>query len=268
MKLSERLVAVVWLTKIFSQIHKVPSSEWILSTWQKPRPIWEGQILTEQILLLDWTVSKIMGILPCLMIEVGGSSSLCWAEGPEVFKKAGQISYDSNSASVIPPWPPYQFLLLGFCIEFMPWLPSEMDCDLECGRLRKALSSPSCFWLRCSNTATEALRVSVWLETYLVLKPHLSFLLLVKLFLSYFSSPSLLDFLISLSLQMFLPLLNHQSFLSICLFAIQSAPQMGSDVPLTFLKSLFPNSIIITQSFCYIKCDFLEQRLELVHFHE
>lgn len=52
-----------------------------------------------------------------------------WALGS--IRKQAEQAMESNLVSSISPWLLVQFLLPGCCLEFLPWLPSEMNYNIK-----------------------------------------------------------------------------------------------------------------------------------------
>lgn len=68
--------------------------------------------------------------------------------GLDSLRKVGELEPGNESVSSIP----WGFLPAGSCSEFLSWLNSVMDCNLE-GKAKTTLSSPRCFWPRCLSWA-------------------------------------------------------------------------------------------------------------------
>lgn len=117
---------------------------WFLSTWHKPKLIWE-EILIEKIPLLDRPVGKFVGPFPWLTVNVGRPSSLwqsqSWAGVSGVHKKTKWLGCEEQASK--------QYSSVACSYLQAPALSSWLDFLWWCTmiwnyKLKQTLSSPSC----------------------------------------------------------------------------------------------------------------------------
>lgn len=107
---------------------------WILPTWHKARPIWQEGILIEEILPLDWMGESVGYCFWTKWLRWDGSDNCgychLWSSDPGFFKKVGWPNKEKQSSMQNSSQPLHQCLTPGSCLEFLPLLPSVMNCGL------------------------------------------------------------------------------------------------------------------------------------------
>lgn len=95
----------------------------ILSTWHKLKSFGKMQTSTKEVPSSEWPKGKSAGYLL-------GWCQL-WAGGPRRGKEGNWIRSWENTSAQHSSWVLLQLLPLGCCLEFLLWLLSMMNCDLE-----------------------------------------------------------------------------------------------------------------------------------------
>lgn len=95
----------------------------ILSTWHKLKSFGKMQTSTKEVPSSEWPKGKSAGYLL-------GWCQL-WAGGPRRCKEGNWMRSWEHTSAQHSSWVLLQLLPLGCCLEFLLWLLSMMDCDLE-----------------------------------------------------------------------------------------------------------------------------------------